>query len=344
MKLINIIFVFFVVFISGCHLFDKEIIISGTTMGTTYHIKIVALFYKLDKVAIKKKVDILLKKINHSMSIFDKKSEISRFNNLSSDKRFKVSKDFMNVFLEGRKIYSITNGAWDGTVCNLVNLWGFGSKANGLEILGEKELEPVLSYTGYELVNYDYNQSEIWKKKDKVSLDFGSIAKGYAVDRVALLLKSLGFKNFMVEIGGEIFTSGFNKNKEKWVIGINRPIKNADINDVFRLLNISGKAVATSGSYRNYIDKGGRSFSHIIDPRTGSPVKNKVVSVSVISNSCVLSDGLATGLMVMGAKRGISLCNSLDDVDCMIVEKGGDNFKIFDSIGFGKYLLDIQKD
>lgn len=122
-----------------------------------------------------------------------------------------------------------------------------------------------------------------------------------------------------MEIGGEVFAAGFRKDGKEWRIGINKPQKNAPIDQVYKVLNLQDKGFATSGDYRNYFEVNQKRFSHVIDPRNGYPVDNGVVSVSIIANTCTFADGLATAVMVLGHKKGIDLVNRLDNAECFIV-------------------------
>jgi thiamine biosynthesis lipoprotein len=157
------------------------------------------------------------------------------------------------------------------------------------------------------------------KKKASIFLDLASIAKGYGVDQVAALIRDNGINNFLVEIGGEVFASGFRKDGKKWRIGINRPQENAPYNQVYKVVDIHDKGFATSGDYRNFFEVHRKRFSHIIDPRNGYPVDNGVVSVSILADTCTFADGLATAVMVLGDKKGIDLVNQLESTECFIV-------------------------
>jgi thiamine biosynthesis lipoprotein len=157
-----------------------------------------------------------------------------------------------------------------------------------------------------------------------VTLDLNSIAKGYAVDQVSALIASAGHKNYLVEIGGEVYAAGVRPDGKYWRVGINRPQKDAAFNEVYKIVSIDNQAFATSGDYRNFFEIDGVRYSHVIDPRSGHPVSNGVVSVSIIADNCTLADGLATAIMVMGVENGISLINRLDNVEGLIVVEESD--------------------
>ena len=306
---------------AGCSL-KKEVVFSGKTMGTTYRVKVVTGYFN-DTRSLEDGIRSHLKAINESMSLYIKDSEINRFNTSRSTGRFSVSDDFILVFQTARKLYDETEGAWDGTVGPLVNLWGFGNRGIQNRIPLKKEIDEQLPRIGFHLIDLQDGRYLV-KKKSDVFLDFGSIAKGYGVDRVAGLIHGKGMNNFLVEIGGEVFASGVRKDGGNWRIGINVPLKSASLNQVYKVVALHNKAMATSGDYRNFFEIDGKMYSHVIDPRSGYPVANQVVSVSIIADTCTVADGLATAVMVMGAERGLALVNRLGNVESLIVVKKAD--------------------
>ena len=314
--------IFSVLLSVGCG-FQKEVVFSGKTMGTTYHIKVIAGLFEIKK-DLQDKIEMRLEEINRSMSTFRKNSEISRFNALRrTGEKFYISDDFLYVMTVAKNLYTITEGAWDGTIKPLVKLWGFDNSKNIRKIPGEKEIQTILSNIGFNYIEISANRYLV-KRKASVSLDLASIAKGYAVDQIAMLIRTNGIKNFLVEIGGEIFASGLRKDGKQWKIGINRPHKDAPYDQVYKVLTLQNKAFATSGDYRNYFELDGKRFSHILDPRNGYPVLNGVVSVSILANTCTFADGLATAVMVLGHEKGLELVTRLDFVECLIVVQKND--------------------
>jgi len=308
---------FLLIILAGCRL-QREVLMDGYTMGTTYHIKVVAGYF--DRISgLKEKIDRRLKEINDSMSTYEADSEISRFNSAqNTDERIAVSEDFFKVITAAEKLYRLTDGAWDGTIKPLVDLWGFGSPSVQKKIPMKADIDRLLSEVGF-------NHIEIWdsrhirKKKAALSLDLNSIAKGYAVDRVAAVIRENGIENFLVEIGGEVYASGTKKDRQPWRVGINRPLKDAPASQVYRAVALQNLALATSGDYRNFFEIEGRRYSHVLNPQTGYPVDNSVVSASVMADTCMFADGLATALMVMGPGKGLELVGRLDQVEAMIV-------------------------
>jgi thiamine biosynthesis lipoprotein len=325
---------FLVLLFAGCGI-QNEVAFSGKTMGTVYHIKIVTGFFDNTE-DLKHKVEMKLEDINNSMSTYRKNSEISRFNALDRiGEKFYVSDDFLHVMTVAQNIYQLTGGAWDGTIKPLVNLWGFGNSKNKKRIPSKSEIQVILPDIGFNHIEISPDRY-LLKRKASISLDLASIAKGYAVDQVAMLIRTNGIENFLVEIGGEVYASGLRKDGKQWKIGINRPQIDAPCDQVFKILTLKDKAFATSGDYRNYFEIDGKRFSHILDPKNGYPVTNGVVSVSIISDTCTFADGLATAVMVLGPEKGLDLVNSLDSTECLIVVQKNGALTEYYSKGFVK--------
>ncbi len=302
----------------------KEILFSGKTMGTTYHIKVVS-SVDGDTNGLDKKIDMRLEEINQSMSTYIKDSEISRFNEDESGKPFEVTSDFYKVMTVSQELYQLTDGAWDGTINPLVNLWGFGKTKRKQSVPQKDDILKLLENTGFHYIRIIKNNLLIKKNRPSVTLDFASIAKGYGVDQIANVIKNSGVDNFLVEIGGEVYAFGVKENGSNWRVGVNRPDKNASTDQIYKVINLTDRALATSGDYRIFFEIDGLRYSHVIDPRTGYPVKNGVVSVSILADSCMFADGLATAVMVMGHKKGLELVRRLKNTECLIIvrEKDG---------------------
>jgi thiamine biosynthesis lipoprotein len=309
-------------------------LIEGRTMGTTYHITVITGASERVK-GLKEKIDRRLAAINHVFSTYLNDSEISRFNEFrAAGEKFPVSDDFIQVMKVGRKIYRLSEGAWDGTVNPLVDLWGFGPKRRQPRKPPANQIKALMKNVGFDHIRIA-EPNFLVKNLATVTLDLNSVAKGFAVDRVSGLLAAAGYKNYLVEIGGEIYAAGVRADGKNWRVGINRPKPGAAINEVYKAVSLANRALATSGDYRNFFEIDGVRYSHVIDPRTGYPVSNGVVSVSIIADNCTLADGLATAIMVMGPEKGIQMVNQLDKVECfIIVEKSKGRLEDFYSNEF----------
>lgn len=311
----------------------REVLIQGRTMGTTFHVKVVSPQKELDD--LEARIQTRLAEINRSMSTYDPESEISRFNrNARVDTPFPVSGDFLEVVSAGLRLFKLTEGAWDATVNPLVNLWGFGSRSDEQRVPDDEEIAALLPTVGFQHIAVS-EDGFLVKRIPGITLDLASIAKGYGVDQIAREVEAAGYRDYIVEIGGEIFAAGRRPDGGKWRIGINRPRPGAAPGDVYRVVTLENQGFATSGDYRNFFMAGGKRYSHVIDPRTGRAVTNRVVSVSVTAETCTLADGLATALMVMGPEEGRALVNRLAGVECFIVVEGpGNELRDYASKGF----------
>ena len=313
----------FIIVTALCFLFSgcegkREHLIQGGTMGTTYHIKVVTGYFQ-SVTGLKEKIEKRLIEINASMSTYQRDSEISRFNEFNqTGSKFKISQDFYQVAKSAQVIYRLSDGAWDGTVNPLVDLWGFGREGPKNKIPPETQISELLSTIGFENIEV-LEAGFLRKKRAAVTLDLSSIAKGYGVDQVADTIRKEGFQNYLVEIGGEVYASGYRKDGKLWRIGINRPQTDAGFDEVYKAVNLHNRAFATSGDYRNFFVVDGTRFAHIIDPRTGYPISNGVLSVTIIAATCTFADGLATAIMVMGPEKGLDLINRLDAVEGLII-------------------------
>ena len=309
--------------IFGAHAAGKEVVFTGKTMGTTYNITVVADEDRSTE-GLQQKIDETLEQVNQEMSTYRKDSQISRFNALEkAGVEFAVSENFMEVLEVAKSVYELTGGAWDGTVNPLLSLWGFRSKEPPAKIPEKKKIEEILSHVGFQNVLFS-DDNRIAKKDPAVTLDLASIAKGHGVDRVSGVLLENGFKNFIVEIGGEIYAAGLTVEGKLWKAGINTPRKGAPFDEVYKVISLTEAAIATSGDNRNFVEIDGRQFSHIIDPRTGYPVENNVAAATVVAPTCTFADGLATAVMVMGLHQSLQLLERLSGVEGFIVTRNPD--------------------
>ena len=294
-------------------------------MGTTYHIKVVS--HGLNNPSfLHSRIEKRLAQINQSMSTYIKDSEISQFNQSTDiEKKHYVSADFLRVMAISEKLFQLTRGAWDGTVKPLVDLWGFRKPKNEFILPPADRVSATLSRIGFDKIKIVPEDGTLQKSVPDITVDLASVAKGYGVDQIAGLIRENGYTDFLVEIGGEIYASGSTEKGLPWKIGINTPDADSAFDQVYKAVEVRHQAVATSGGYRNFNEIEGKRYSHIIDPRTGYPVENKIVSVTIIAQNCTFADGLATAVTVMGPVDGLDLINRLDRVEGLIIimdEKG----------------------
>lgn len=291
----------------------QTVTLSGETMGTTYTVK-----YLSDRhnpapaQQIKTQLDTILKEVNRQMSTYEAGSEISRFNRMQQTGRpVGISPDFAAVTAEAVRLNRLTEGALDVTVGPLVNLWGFGPDKQILRAPDSGQLARTAETVGIDKIRLLPAQgsrpASLAKTHPEVYLDLSSIAKGFGVDKLALHLESLGIRNYLVEIGGELRGKGRNAENQAWRIGIEQPgpVQSGAAQIIIPLDN---SALATSGDYRNFhTDNQGKRLSHIINPQTRRPIDHKLASVSVIADNAMTADGLATGLFVLGEEKALEI-------------------------------------
>ena len=304
-------------------------VISGSTMGTGYTIKINESPSKpiLETEKLKLGIETILININQQMSIYDINSDISHFNNRKTTDWITLPSETVELIEQALKISEMTDGAFDVTVGPLVNRWGFGPKTSEFKIPDKKEIDSILKITGYQKISTTLKPPAVKKELPDIYCDLSAIAKGYTVDVITRYLDSLGFNDYLVEIGGEIKTHG-NKNRNlPWQIGIETPEN--DTSGVQKVVTLDNISMATSGDYYNYFEINGIRYSHTIDPRTGMPVKHHLASVTVIHQSCAVADALATAINVLGPDEGYQLaCREDLAVFLIIRDNGGYTEKI----------------
>ena len=261
----------------------------GFIFGTIYHVT-----YQSDE-NLQKEIEAELKKVDQSLSPFNKTSIISQVNR---NEKVEVNDMFQEVFSLAEKISTETGGAFDITVAPMVNEWGFGFK-KGVEPT-KAVLDSIRALVGYQKVSLKDNH--VVKQDPRIMLDCSAIAKGYGTDVVARYLKRKGITNFMVEIGGEVVTHGVSDKNVAWRIGVNKPTDDSlnTNQELQAVLEVSNQAMATSGNYRNFYYKNGKKYAHTIDPTTGYPVQHNILSATVLAKDCATADAYATSFMVLG--------------------------------------------
>ncbi len=301
----------------------------GFVFGTMYKIT-----YQ-SKENLKKEIEAELRKVDNSLSPFNKRSVITRINDNTD-----LSADSMLVYVYNmaRSISEETQGAYDITVAPLVNAWGFGFKTQAFP--DSAKIDSLRRIVGYRKIRLT-PEGKFEKRDPRVMLDCSSIAKGFGVDCVARLLESKGIRNFMVEIGGEVVVKGENPKMEKWRIGINRPVDDslAVNQELQTVLEITDAGMATSGNYRNFYYKDGKKYAHTIDPRTGYPVQHNILSSTVIADNCAKADAYATAFMVLGLDSAKIICNAHPELDAyFIYEDKEGKLRTYSTEGMKKYM------
>ena len=301
---------------------------SGQVFGTEYHIT-----YNGSE-NLQDSIDEVLRQVDASLSPFNDQSIITAVNN---NEDMTVNEMFSDVFLTAKAVSAVTDGAFDITVAPLVNAWGFGFK-NKEDITDEK-IQSILAHIGMNKVNLQGDK--VVKTDTCVMLDCSAIAKGYGVDAVGQFLEGKGIKDYMVEIGGEVRLRGQNPKSEEWNIGINKPDDdslgvNRELQDILHITNI---AMATSGNYRNFYEEGNKKYAHTINPHTGYPAQQDILSSTVLAQNCAIADAFATAFMVMGSEEAKRILARHPEIMAYFICSGEDGeYEIWYSDRLKKYL------
>ncbi len=297
----------------------------GFVFGTVYNIS-----YQSDE-NLKTEIEKVLSEVDGEFSMFNEKSTVSRINRGEEPE---LSEMFQEVYKKAVAVNADTKGAFDVTVAPLVNAWGFGfkGKKTGAEadstssLPTAQQVDSLLKIVGMDMLTYDAEHNLIHKKDRRTMLDFSAIAKGYGSDCVASLLRRHNVKNFMVEIGGEVVTQGISPKRLPWRIGVTKPTEDSlqTSQELQTVLNVTDRAMATSGNYRNFYYQGGRRYAHTIDPMNGYPVQHNILSATVIAADCATADAYATSFMVMGLDRVKALLAQHPELMAYIIYDGDD--------------------
>jgi len=305
--------------------------VAGFTQGTTYHIT----YQAKDSFDLSGPFDSLFRVFDHSLSLYLPNSIITAINENRED----VETDtlFRTVFREAKRVFELSGGAFDITVGPLSDAWGFGPGSK-MEI-DSSVIDSLLQLVGMDKVRLAGNR--VIKSHPGIRLDMNAIAQGYTADFLSAYLDDLGIRNYLVEVGGEIRTRGLNPSGKMWGIGIDSPrygnyLPGEELQVIVRM---SGKSLATSGNYRKFYEKDGIKYHHSLDPATGYPRQDRLLSATIIDESCMSADAYATTCMVLGFERAKSFIESLDGVDAYFIFSDDDGlYHSWHTPGLEKYL------
>ncbi len=322
--------------IVSCHTPKKQspyINNQGKAQGTYYS----ATYQQPEGKDLQAEIDSFFADFDLSLSTYNPKSVISRINR--NDDSVTTDTYFETMFNEAQKVSEITNGAFDITVGPLVKAWGFGF--NAADRTKVPDISNLLTLTGYKKIKL--KNGIIIKENPDIKLDASAIAQGLSADLIGELFEKHGCKNYMIDIGGEIFCKGVNPNGKKWQIGIDKPIDDpTNMNrELQTVISVSGVGLTTSGNYRQFYFKGDKKYAHTINPKTGYPVDHNLLSATVIAPTAMQADAFATAFMVLGVDSSLVLCRKIDGMECYLIyadEQG--NYEIAMTDGFKKYLND----
>ncbi len=320
----------------GCEADEGAMIdIGGPTMGTYYSVKVARPPEGVTTEQVQQSVASVLAQVVAEISTYDETSELSRLNRNPSTDWIPISADLHAVIEEGQRIAALTDGAFDVTIGPLVNLWGFGPEARPDSLPTEERIRAAKERVGWRKLELRASPPAARKTRGDLYIDLSALGEGVGADRVAAWLDAHGLHDYMVAVAGAIRAKGLNSRKQPWAIAIEQPTP--DQRAVQRIIRVSDRSLSTSGDYRNFFEKNGKRYSHEIDPATGAPVDRKLGSVTVIGDSGMVVDGLATALMVLGDVRGPALAEA-QGIAAYFIVRDGEELRGFGSPAFQVYL------
>lgn len=293
-------------------IFHKKLIL----MGNRFDISVV----ESDSVVAESYINMAITEITRIekiISSWDSNSETSKINRNSGIKPVKVSKELFSLIERSLAISKLTDGAFDISYASMDNIWKFDGSMT--EMPSEKKIKESVKKVGYENIILNKEQQTVFLKLEGMKIGFGAIGKGYAADKAKALLISKGVKAGIINASGDMNTWGKQPNGEDWNVAITNPMNKKQ---AFALLPISNRAVVTSGNYEKFVVLNGKTYAHIINPKTGYP-SSGILSVSVFASSAELADALATAIFVMQSEIGINRVNQIPNVDCIIIDDKG---------------------
>jgi FAD:protein FMN transferase len=321
------------IFVAGCSQPPKETEIAGESQGTTFHIKFVpdpAKPLKIDEV--RKQILTDLATIDLKLSNYRDDSEISKLNQAETTDWLIASKEIIDLLVISKTVYEKSQGCFDLTIKPLFDLWGFSKHEP--KIPQPNDIEALKPHIGMSLLEIDAAQQRFRKKDPKLKIDLAGIAQGYSVGTIAKHLDSLGLHNYMVEIGGEMMVKGHKADGKAWRVGVESPNPlNRSLYKVIVLNKPDAKSVMTAGTYRNFFDENGKSYSHILNPKTGWPVTHQLRSVTVVHQDPSWADAWDTALLCMGETGAMAVAEQ-ENLNVFLIYEVDGKFKEYESKSF----------
>ena len=316
MKHFTIVFFFCTNFIYGQNL--TSISTDTILMGVSFSFTAVNENEDLARNAIQKSIEEVIR-IEKLISSWDKNSQTSLINRNAGNELTKVDNELFSLIKRSKKVSDLTEGHFDITFASIDNIWNFNN-AKMDNIPTDKIISESISKIGYKKIILLEENKTVFLKDKGMKIGFGAIGKGYAANRVKQIMLEMGINSGVINAGGDLLSWGTKPDGSNWSIGITDP---TDEKNIISWLKISDLAVVTSGNYEKYIEIDGKKYCHIINPKTGWPVKN-IASVTIICPDAELADALATSVFVLGIKKGMELINRLKDTECLIIDNNND--------------------
>jgi thiamine biosynthesis lipoprotein len=308
--------------------------VNGYTQGTTYAVT----YYDNQNRDFKPEIEQILKDFEHSLSLWDPSSIISRVNN--NDSSVILDEYFISCFNKSQQTSIESDGAFDATIQPLVSLWGFLLNKKGE--INKKAIDSILNFVGYTKI--ELKDGKIIKKDPRLKLDFNGIAQGYSVDIISDFLASKGISSFLVEIGGEVYGKNKKSDGKSWNVGIEQALDNDENeNPLKAIVKIENKGMTTAGNYRKFYIENGVKYAHTIDPTTGYPTKNTLLSVTVVADDAFTADAFDTALMVMGLEKSKKYLKKHPKLQAYLIysDKKG-KFKTYKTTNFKKLITELE--
>jgi len=322
------------VLISSCEQKKSEYLkIAGYAQGTSYHIT----YENSKNEDYSGAIDSILKAFDKSCSMYDSTSIISRINN--NDPTVEADDWFIDVFKKSAEVNALSQGALDITVGPVVRAWGFGAQPMAKH--DKAYIDSLLQYVGMEKVKLE--DRKVIKQLPGVSLDVNAVAQGYSVDVLSKFFDEKGIKNYLVEIGGEVRSKGTNAKNTFWHVGIDRPADDNIIpgQQIEAIIELNNKSLTTAGNYRKFFVENGVKYGHTIDPKTGFPAKNTLLSATVVADDAITADAWDTAFMVLGVEKSKEILKKLPGIEVYFIysnEKG--EYEIYCSEGLKKMIVE----
>ncbi len=305
--------IFFAVLSVGCSRVEPVAKFEGFALGTVYSVSVKGDVPR----EIEARIDSVFAMAERSMSVFNKASLLSRLNRNETDL---VDEHIAYCIELARQVSELSAGRYDVTVLPLAEAYGFSGGQRALHGAEQVDVDSLLAMVGYR--NIEVRGGRLVKRNPLTRIDLNSVAKGYTVDLMAQMLESEGVQEYLVNVGGEVFCRGTNAKGKPWAIGIETPEEGNYVQgaSVETILSVSGKGVATSGNYRNFnTDASGRKYTHIIDPLTGANTESRLLSASVVAETCALADALGTMLIALGLEEALGFAESRNDIAVLLI-------------------------
>lgn len=310
-------------------------------MGTTYRVQVVAAPGGATRASLRVEVEAILARIDRQFSTYRVDSEISRFNLSESTEWQPVSGAVVSVAAHAEQQSRLSEGAFDITAGPLLSLWGFGPGNHEPRVPSQSSIRRVRRQVGHRNLEYRRNPPALRKRSGNVQVDMNALVAGHAADLVAERLEQLGIQNYLVDMGGEFRLRGRSARGDEWNIAIEDPVP--DSSRIRQVLSLTDCAVSTAGIYRNFFEAEGRRFPHVLDARTGWPVRHALASVTVIAPTALLADAWATTLLVLGDAEGFALAER-ERVAALFIAGRGGKFEEVATPAFRAYLAPDEAD